>query len=406
MLNGIKVLDLSRVLAGPYCTQMLGDLGADVWKVESPKGDETRAWGPPYLEGESTYYLSVNRNKRSIVVDLKNPEGVALVRELAGKADVLVENFKTGDLERYGLGYEQLKDADPRLIYTSITGFGHTGPRANEPGYDAAIQGMSGLMAMTGEADGPPTKLGVAWVDVLTGSHAATAIMGALFQRERTGQGRHIDISLLDVTMAAMVNQGQAALATGKAPAKLGTGHPSIVPYQALPTKEGWLSVAVGNDRQFERFAGALGLAELARDERFATNSARVAHRDELIPRLKEVLITRTRDEWLELLGAAGVPAAPVNTLPEALEDAQLKARGMIAGVGHSLLGDLPMIQSPYGPALNEQLPRSAPPLLGEHTRELLGEQLSLDQAAIDELVEQGAVSELASQPEGLSSPS
>ncbi len=406
MLNGIKVLDLSRVLAGPYCTQMLGDLGADVWKVESPKGDETRAWGPPYLEGESTYYLSVNRNKRSIVVDLKNPEGVALVRELAGKADVLVENFKTGDLERYGLGYEQLKDADPRLIYTSITGFGHTGPRANEPGYDAAIQGMSGLMAMTGEADGPPTKLGVAWVDVLTGSHAATAIMGALFQRERTGQGRHIDISLLDVTMAAMVNQGQAALATGKAPAKLGTGHPSIVPYQALPTKEGWLSVAVGNDRQFERFAGALGLAELARDERFATNSARVAHRDELIPRLKEVLITRTRDEWLELLGAAGVPAAPVNTLPEALEDAQLKARGMIAGVEHSLLGDLPMIQSPYGPALNEQLPRRAPPLLGEHTRELLGEQLSLDQAAIDELVENGAVSELASQPEGLSSPS
>ena len=406
MLNGIKVLDLSRVLAGPYCTQMLGDLGADVWKVESPKGDETRAWGPPYLEGESTYYLSVNRNKRSIVVDLKNPEGVALVRELAGKADVLVENFKTGDLGRYGLGYEQLKDANTRLIYTSITGFGHTGPRANEPGYDAAIQGMSGLMAMTGEADGPPTKLGVAWVDVLTGSHAATAIMGALFQRERTGQGRHIDISLLDVTMAAMVNQGQAALATGKAPAKLGTGHPSIVPYQALPTKEGWLSVAVGNDRQFERFAGALGLAELARDERFATNSARVAHRDELIPRLKEVLITRTRDEWLELLGAAGVPAAPVNTLPEALEDAQLKARGMIAGVEHSLLGDLPMIQSPYGPALNEQLPRRAPPLLGEHTRELLGEQLSLDQAAIDELVEQGAVSELASQPEGLSSPS
>lgn len=394
MLNGIKVLDLSRVLAGPYCTQMLGDLGADVWKIESPRGDETRAWGPPYLQGESTYFLSVNRNKRSLVVDLKNPAGVALIRDLAAKADVLVENFKTGDLQRYGLGYDQLKDANPRLIYTSITGFGHTGPRANEPGYDAAIQGMSGLMAMTGEADGPPTKLGVAWVDVLTGSHAATAIMGALFQRERTGQGRHIDISLLDVTMAAMVNQGQAALATGGAPAKLGTGHPSIVPYQALPTKEGWLSVAVGNDRQFERFAGVLDLAELAGDERFATNSARVAHREELIPQLQEKLMSRTRDEWLELLGAAGVPAAPVNTLPEALAEAQVKARGMIAGVEHSLLGNLPMIQSPYGPALSEQLPRRAPPLLGEHTRELLEEQLGLAQDSIDELVAQGAVGE------------
>ena len=388
------MLDLSRVLAGPYCTQMLGDLGADVWKIESPRGDETRAWGPPYLEGESTYYLSVNRNKRSVVVDLKNPDGVALVRNLASKADVLVENFKTGDLQRYGLAYDQLKDANPRLIYTSITGFGHTGPRANEPGYDAAIQGMSGLMAMTGEADGPPTKLGVAWVDVLTGSHAATAIMGALFQRERTGEGRHIDISLLDVTMAAMVNQGQAALSTGKVPAKLGTGHPSIVPYQALPTKKGWLSVAVGNDRQFARFADVLGLGELVGDERFATNSARVAHRGELIPQLKEKLMTRTRDEWLDLLGEAGVPAAPVNTLPEALEDAQLGARGMIANVEHTLLGNLSMIQSPYGPALKEQLPLRAPPLLGEHTRELLGEQLGLDQGAIDELVAQGAIVE------------
>lgn len=273
MLKGIKVLDLSRVLAGPYCTQSLGDLGADVWKVESLKGDETRAWGPPWLEGESTYYLSVNRNKRSIAVDLKDPAGAELVRRLACEADVLVENFKTGDLARYGLSYGQLQEANPGLVYASITGFGQTGPRAQEPGYDAAIQGMSGLMAMTGEADGPPTKLGVAWVDVLTGSHATTMIMAALFERERTGRGRHIDIALLDVAMAAMVNQGQASLATGAAPARLGTGHPSIVPYQAMRAADGWLTVAVGNDRQFSRFAECIGLAELAQDERFAGNS-------------------------------------------------------------------------------------------------------------------------------------
>ncbi|HLR46059.1 MAG TPA: CoA transferase, partial [Deinococcales bacterium] len=212
MLRGIKVLDLSRVLAGPYCTQLLGDLGADVWKIESLTGDETRAWGPPHLEGESTYYLSVNRNKRSLAVDLKHQDGAALVQRLAERADVLVENFKTGDLARYGLAYGQLREANPRLVYASITGFGHTGLRAEQPGYDAAVQGMSGLMAMTGEAGGPPVKLGVAWVDVLTGSHTATAILGALFERERSGRGRHVDMSLLDVTMAAMVNQGQAAL--------------------------------------------------------------------------------------------------------------------------------------------------------------------------------------------------
>jgi len=394
MLNGIKVLDLSRVLAGPYCTQLLGDLGADVWKVESPRGDETRAWGPPYIEGESTYYLSVNRNKRSIVLDLKNPDGVELVRQLARKADVLVENFKTGDLKRYGLDYAQLQELNPRLIYASITGFGHTGPRATEPGYDAAIQGMSGLMAMTGEPDGPPTKLGVAWVDVLTGSHAATAIMGALFQRERTGQGQHIDMSLLDVTMAAMVNQGQAALATGKAPAKLGTGHPSIVPYQALPARDGWLTLAVGNDRQFQRLVEVLGLDGLAADERFATNSARVANRAELVPLLEERLLTRDRADWLEKLSAANVPAASVNTLPEALQEEQLQARGMLGDVQHTTIGPVQMIQSPYGPALKADLPRRAPPLLGEHTRELLREQLGLAGDEIEALLESGAVSE------------
>lgn len=393
MLKGIKVLDLSRVLAGPYCTQLLGDLGADVWKVEAPNGDETRAWGPPYLEGESTYFLSVNRNKRSLAVDLKHPEGAALVRRLAARADVLVENFKTGDLARYGLAYSQLQEANPRLVYASITGFGHTGPRAEQPGYDAAIQGMSGLMAMTGEPGGPPVKLGVAWVDVLTGSHAATAIMGALLERGHSGRGRHIDLSLLDVTMAAMVNQGQAALATGEVPEKLGTGHPSIVPYQALPASDGWLTVAVGNDSQFGRFMTVLGLAELAADPRFDTNSARVAHRDELIPLLAEVLRTRTRAEWLEAFSAARVPAGAVNTLPEALREEQLAARGMVEELDHPGIGKFPMIQSPYGPTLGGRTPRRAPPRLGEHTRELLAGELGLSDTEIDALLAEGAVS-------------
>lgn len=393
MLEGIKVLDLSRVLAGPYCTQMLGDLGADVWKIESAAGDETRHWGPPFLEGESTYYLSVNRNKRSVTVNLKDPAGADLVRQLALKADVLVENFKTGDLERYGLSYSQLRADNPRLVYVSITGFGHTGPRASQPGYDAAVQGMSGLMAMTGEPDGPPTKLGVAWVDVLAGTHAATGVLGALFARERTGEGRHIDLALLDVAMAAMVNQGQAALATGKAPARLGTGHPSIVPYQAMQAADGWLTIAVGNDRQFARFAEVLGLGQLAGDDRYSTNSARVANRDVLVPLLQEKLLSRTRHEWLTDFDSAGVPAASVNTLPEALTEEQLLARGMVSPLQHPTIGEFSNIQSPFTASLADQAPRRAPPRHGEHTFEVLGEVLGLGGDELARLAATGAIS-------------
>lgn len=392
MLEGIKVLDLSRVLAGPYCTQLLGDLGADVWKVEPPAGDETRHWGPPFLGSESTYYLSVNRNKRSVVVNLKSEAGPDLIRRLASNADVLVENFKTGDLERYGLSYAELATLNPRLIYVSITGFGHTGPRASEPGYDAAIQGASGLMAMTGEADGPPTKLGVAWVDVLTGSHAATAVLGALYERERTGVGRHVDLALFDVTMAAMVNQGQAALTTGAVPARLGTAHPSIVPYQAIEAADGWLTVAVGNDGQFRRFVGVLEMTELADDSRYATNAARVQNRGELIPVLAGAMQLRTRDEWLEAFAAAGVPAAPVNTLPEAFADPQVAARGMVASVEHGALGPVNMVQSPYGPTLGRGTTRLAPPLLGEHTVEVLEEVLGIGAEALVGLEASGVI--------------
>lgn len=392
MIEGVKILDLSRVLAGPYCTQLLSDLGASVWKLESPGGDETRHWGPPFLEGESTYYLSVNRNKQSVVINLKSEEGPGLIRRLAEKADVVVENFKTGDLARYGLSYADLREVNPRLIYVSITGFGQTGPRASQPGYDAAIQGLSGLMAMTGEPDGPPTKLGVAWVDVLAGTHAAAAVLAALFERERTRTGRQVDLALFDVALAAMVNQGQAALSTGQAPARLGTGHPSIVPYQAMPAADGWLTVAVGNDRQFKGFATALGLAHLADDERYATNAARVQNRGELIPLLEEVLVSRSRAHWLELFTAAGVPAAPVNTLPEALQDPQVAARGMVAPVTHETIGEFSVIQSPFAATLGHQPARSAPPRLGEHTLKVLGDELGLSADELQSLMVAGVI--------------
>src|SRR5690625_2348341 len=349
MLNDVTVLGLSRVLAGPYCTQLLGDLGATVWKIESPRGDETRAWGPPFSAGESAYYLSVNRNKRGLSVNLKDTRGVEILRRLALEADVLVENFKTGDLARYGLDYESLRELNPRLVYASITGYGHSGPRAKEPGYDAAVQAMSGLMEMTGEEDGEPVKVGVAWVDVLAGGHAAAASLAAMHERQRTGVGQHFDIALLDVAMASMVNQGQSALLTGKAPQRLGSAHPSIVPYQAFPTKEGRIALAVGNDRQFAALCRVLGVPELVDDPRFRTNDKRVDNREELIPLLIEALAGRTRDEWLEEMRAAGVPASPVNTLPEALGEAQVAARGMVDKVEHPVIGELPMIMSPLG---------------------------------------------------------
>lgn len=381
MLTDIRVLDLSRVLAGPYCTQLLADLGAEVWKVEPPGGDETRGWGPPYAAGESAYFLSVNRNKQGLAIDLKDPRGRKLVARLAEKADVLVENLKTGDAARYGLDYESLSRKNPRLIYASITGYGQNGPRAREPGYDAAIQAMSGLMAMTGEKDGGPVKLGVAWVDVLAGVHAAAGILAALHERERSGVGRYLDLSLFDVAIAGMVNQGQSSLLTGQAPQRLGSAHPSIVPYQAFATARGELSLTVGNDQQFVRLCEVLGLEELSSDERFASNRSRVLNREELVPRIASALLQRTRDEWLELLRAAGVPAAPVNTLPEALADEQVAARGMVKQIEHPTAGPLPMVMSPFGEAASMRRP---PPLLGQHNLQVLGAELGLPQEQLE----------------------
>ena len=391
-LEGLRVLDLSRVLAGPYCTQLLADLGATVWKIEPPAGEDTRGWGPPFVGGESGYFLSVNRGKHSIAVDLKDPRGRALVRELALRCDVLVENFKVGDLDRYGLGWEQLSADHPRLVYCSITGFGQTGPRAAEPGYDAAIQALSGLMAMTGEPDRPPVKLGVAWVDVLTGLHAAVAILAALRERDRTGRGRRLDLALFDVSLAALINQAQGALLTGEPPARLGSAHPNIVPYQAFDTADAPLMLAVGNDAQFARLCEVLDRPAWAQDDRFATNAARVEHRVALVPPIADLLASDTRAAWLERFRAAGVPATPIADVLEALADPQAEARGAVAPVEHARAGTVPLLTSPLRFAGAGSVTGTAPPALGQHTRAILRDVLGRTEDEVRELERDGVV--------------
>jgi len=393
-LSGLVVLDLSRVLAGPYATQVLADLGATVWKIEPPRGDDTRRWGPPFAHGtsreaRSAYFLSTNRHKRSVCVDLKDPRGAELVRRLALRADVVIDNFKAGDLARYGLDSETLRGLEPRLVTCSITGFGQTGPRAREPGYDAALQAISGLMAATGEPDGPPVKLAVAWIDVLTGLHAAVGILAALRARDAGGAGRHLDLSLLDVALASLVNQAQATLLTGDEPARLGSGHPHIVPYQAFDAADAPFVLACGNDAQFARVAEVVGEPAWAEDERFATNAARLHHREPLVAALAARFRTAERATWVERLLAAGVPATPVLTLPEALADPQVVARGMLATVDDPVAGPIPTLASPFGDAAR---PPGPSPLLGEHTAEVLREALGLDGDEIRALADAGAI--------------
>ncbi|MEJ2666942.1 MAG: CoA transferase [Deinococcales bacterium] len=402
MLDGIFVLDLSRVLAGPYCTQLLADLGARVVKVESTLGDDTRGWGPPFVGEESAYFLSVNRGKQSVALDLKHPRACDAVRRLAARADVVVENFKVGDLERYGLDYASVAADNPGVVYASITGFGQDGPRAHEAGYDAAMQAFSGLMALTGEADGPPVKLGVAWIDVLTGAHTASGILAALLARARSGVGAHLDVSLFEVALASLVNQAQNALVTGEAPARLGSAHPSIVPYQVFEAADGALMINVGNDAQFRRLCRLLGLEALADDARFATNADRVQARGTLVPLLAERLATRPRDAWLASLREAGVPATPVATLPEALADVQAQARSVIVAGPHAQAGSVRMVGSPLwhvsGPDGQPLplMPRAGaapvPPRLGEHSRTVLQDELGMTPAEVDALVGEGAV--------------
>ncbi len=392
-LNDITVLDLSRILAGPFCTQMLSDLGATVWKVESPWGDDTRRWGPPFVEGESAYYLSTNRGKKSVAVNLKDERGQELVRGLARKADVLIENFKVGDLARYGLDYASLSKSNPGLVYASVTGFGQTGPRASEPGYDAVLQGMTGLMSVTGAPDGPPMRVGVAVVDLMTGLTTAIGVLSALHERARTGRGKHLDLSLFDVGVMAMVNLAQSYLADGVTPPRLGTAHAQIVPYQAFEASDGFFMLAVGNDAQFVRMAEAVGLPELAQDDRLKTNAGRVAHRDEVVGTLRAAFAGWPRADLLRTLERATVPASPIYDVPEVMRDPQSDARGVLWDVEHPTLGQLSLIANPLRHASESPaVPASHPPLLGEHTAETLRSALGLSESEIAALAGDGVI--------------
>ena len=394
-LNGVRVLDLSRVLAGPWAGQLLADLGADVIKVERPgAGDDTRSWGPPYLrdEGgrdtaEAAYFLCANRNKRSVTIDMAKPEGQALIRQLAQQADVVLENFKVGGLQQYGLDYEQLAALNPRLVYCSITGFGQTGPYAQRPGYDFLIQGMGGLMSVTGRGDDEvgagPQKVGVALTDITTGLYATIAVQAALAERERSGRGQHIDLALLDVQIACMASQASNYLAGGVVPRRMGNAHPNIVPYEDFPTADGDMILAVGNDQQFARFCIIAGHPEWPEDPRFATNPARVANRAVLVPLLRQATVMRTTAEWIAALEAGGVPCGPINRMDQVFADPQVQARGMHIALPHPLAGTVPLVANPIRLSGSPASYRHAPPLLGQHTGEVLSEWLGLDAATL-----------------------
>jgi len=396
-------LELARVLAGPWAAQTLADLGASVIKVEKPgEGDDTRQWGPPWAKGPdgrptrvSGYFLSTNRGKRSVTIDFTRPEGQRLVQDLARRCDVVIENFRVGGLAKYGLDYPALKAINPGLVYCSITGFGQTGPYRHRPGYDFMIQGMGGLMSFTGEADGRPgagpMKVGVAVADIFTGLYATIAILGALAHRERTGEGQQIDLALLDSQVAVLANQALNYLVSGVSPVRLGNAHPNIVPYQAFPTADGHLILAVANDGQFAKFCEAAGRPELARDERFATNEARVEHRDELAAIVADIISAKTSAHWLKVLEHS-VPCGPINTLAQVFADPQVQARGMQLELPHPIAGSVPSVANPIKYSATPLVFESAPPPLGAHTREVLREDLGLSIEEIDRLREAGVI--------------
>ncbi|WP_181013277.1 CaiB/BaiF CoA transferase family protein [Pseudomonas syringae] len=403
-LSHIRVLDLSRVLAGPWAGQILADLGADVIKVERPGGgDDTRSWGPPFLQDaagqnttEAAYYLSANRNKQSVTIDFTRPEGQRLVRELAAKSDIVIENFKVDGLAAYGLDYESLKAVNPRLIYCSITGFGQSGPYARRPGYDFMIQALGGLMSLTGLPDGEegagPVKVGVALTDILTGLYSTTAILAALAHRDQSDIGQFIDMALLDVQVACLANQGMNYLTTGIAPKRLGNAHPNIVPYQDFPTADGDLILTVGNDSQFRKFAAVAGQPQWAEDPRFLTNKLRVAHRAELIPLIRQVTVFKATAQWVSELEAAGVPCGPVNDLAQVFADPQVVARGLAIELPHVLAGRVPQVASPIRLSETPVEYTRAPPLLGEHTAQVLQALLGIGEEEITVLREAGVL--------------
>lgn len=415
-LSHLKVLDLSRVLAGPWCTQMLADLGADVIKVERPgAGDDTRSWGPPFLKDangndttQATYFTACNRNKRAITLDMAQPEGQALIRQLAAQSDILVENFKVGGLKQYGLDYESLKAVNPRLIYCSVTGFGHTGPYAERAGYDLMIQAMSGMMSITGHADdqpgGGPMRMGVALIDILTGIYASTAILAAIEARHKSGEGQHIDMALLDVGMAVLANQAAGYLNSGKVPQRQGNTHPSLAPYQTFETLDGKMLLAIGNDGQFARFCTAAGQPEWSGDARFASNTLRVQHREALVALMQPVTRTRSAADWIALLEDKAVPCGAINDMAQAFADPQVQARGLVIKQPLALMDKaqsatenrvnkttVNTVASPLRLSATPPVVRRAPPGLGQHTEEVLAE-LGLKPADVDALRARGVV--------------
>lgn len=403
-LDGIRVLDLSRVLAGPWCGQSLGDLGADVIKVEKPgAGDDTRGWGPPFLadrQGRETtdaaYYLAANRNKRSIVLDIASPAGQQAVRDLVRHCDVVIENYKVGQLARYGLDYESLRAVRPDIVYCSITGFGQTGPLAARPGYDFIIQAMGGLMSITGEADdrpgGGPQKVGIAVTDLMTGMYATQAILAALLHRERTGEGQYIDMALLDSAVAMLANMGTNYLVSGVPPRRWGNAHPNVVPYQAFRCSDQWMIVAVGNDGQFRRLCEVGGRPQLADDPRFARNADRIRNREALIPLIAEMMAERTMNEWIDALEKAGVPCGPINDLAQVFEMPQVKARGLRVDIEREDAGPVPLVGSPIKFSATPVRYDLPPPRLGEHTEEVLREVAGYDDERLAPLLERAGL--------------
>jgi crotonobetainyl-CoA:carnitine CoA-transferase CaiB-like acyl-CoA transferase len=399
-LKGLRVFDLTRVLAGPTCTQMLGDLGADVIKIEHPtRGDDTRGFAPPFLPGpegptrESAYFAGVNRNKRSLTLDIAKPEGAAIAKRLIASCDILVENFKPGGLKKYGLDYERLKAEFPGLIYCSITGFGQTGPYSPRPGYDSLIQAMGGVMSLTGEPDGLPQKVGIPVADLFAGLYATIGILAALRHRDATGEGQAIDIGMLDTHVAWLANQGMNYLATGENPARLGNQHPNIVPYQVFATADGAIVLSIGNDATFERFCKSFGLEHLLADERFATNAARVANRALVTDTLTPTLKSRSTAEWITALEALSIGCGPINTLKDVFDDPHVKARGMVIEMPHEATGGLPvkLIANPVKLSATPPDYRISPPVLGAHSDEVLAEA-GLSAAEIAALREKGVV--------------
>ena len=392
-LNDLKILDLSRILAGPFATQILADMGAEVWKIESAWGDDTRSWGPPFVGGESAYYLSANRGKKSIIINLRDERGQNIIRDLAIKADILVENFKVGNLEKYGLDYHSLSKINPRLIYASVTGFGQTGPRGPEPGYDAALQGMTGIMSVTGNPDGGPTKVGTAWIDILTGLTGTIGILSALHERSISGKGQQVDVSLFDVGIACMANIAQSYLATGISPGRLGNAHPQVAPYQDFTASDGNFITAANNDAQFQRLCETIGIPEIAVDERFTTNSLRVENRSALADILNKEIFKHPIEHWMTKLRSAGLTVTPINTMEDVFNDPQSKARNAIWKVDHPSLGKIDLL----GSALQHlsrtpASPQGHPPMLGEHTFNIMEEVLNMTKSQIAELVSEGVI--------------